>query len=182
MKKILSIIVLAVIIFCVSGCEKKKEPFPKITEGEFPFVLEYEIGGQRYLIEDTVVCKFSGHDLSNPFPFLDYSRTWDSKLKSGNEDKRVLIEFDANTESQFVKDRINIDSRAILYYGSGGYYLGDPDEAERGPCIRYVERYRISENGSSVESVKLSFNQLDKFFGIKIIRFEFSEPIKNIFK
>lgn len=35
-------------------------PSPKFTYGEFPFVLEYAINGERFVVEDTVICKYDG--------------------------------------------------------------------------------------------------------------------------
>ncbi len=182
MKKLFLWSITLLLAFSFTGCAKGYEPAPQITEGEFPFVLEYEMDGERYLIEDTVVCSFDGYDLSNPFPFLDYERSWYASLKSGDESKRVLIEFEPNVESVLVKGRINTESKVILYYGHGGYYLGDPTEKERYPYINYSETYQTSENTSQVEFTELSFQQLEQCFGIKIIRFEFSNPIKNQFE
>jgi len=182
MKRSFSIIIVFIMIFCLSGCEKGYEPAPKITEGEFPFVLEYEMDGQRYIVEDTVVCTFSGYDLSDPFPLIDYSRIWHQSLKSGEEEKRLILELDENTESVFVKGRINAESKVNLFYGSGGYYLGDPEDSDRNPRIHYVEKYKTSEKVTHHEVTALTNEQLEEYFGIKIIRFEFSSPIENIFE
>ena len=182
MKKIIAVLFAVLIMLSLSGCEKKYEPAPQITEGEFPFVFEYELNGQRYLIEDTVVCRFDGYDLSNPFPLIPYSRMWYASLKSGEEEKRMIIEFDENTESALVSGRVNIESRVHLFYGSGGYYLGDPEDAHRGPKIRYTEIYQTGPKGSTVTGTDLSYEQLEELFGIKVIRFEFSSPIDNTFE
>ncbi len=182
MKKFFLLITYLILILSLSGCQKGYEPAPKITEGEFPFVLEYEMNGQRYLIEDTVVCEFNNYDLSNPFPFVDYSRSWYEELESGDESKRLFVEFDENTESVLVKGRKNIESRVILFYGSGGYYLGDPNHSDKEPCINYVEEYKTSEKVSHIETTTLTNEQLEKYFDIKIIRFEFSKPIENTFE
>lgn len=171
-------------IFLLSGCKARYEPAPQITEGKFPFVLEYEKNGERYLIEDTVVCTFDGYDMSNNFAIFGfpYLRSWDASLESGDESKTSLIEFEPNTESMLAKGRINTESRVILYYGHGGYYLGDSNYKEKYPYINYSETYKTSDNTSEVEFTELSFDELEKYFGIKIIKFEFSEPIKNKFK
>lgn len=182
MKKLFSVLIVFIMIFHISGCEKRYESAPKIIEGEFPFVLEYEMDGQRYIIEDTVVCTFDGYDLSDPFPFSDYSRIWYQSLKSGEEQKRLILELEENTESVLVKGRINTESKVNLFYGSGGYYLGDPEDAERIPCINYVEEYKTSEKVTHSEVTALTDEQLEEYFGIKIIRFEFSNPIENKFE
>lgn len=182
MKKIIILLLAVLTILGFSGCEKKYEAAPQMTEGEFPFVFEYELNGQRYLIEDTVVCKFDGYDLSNPFPFISYSRMWLTSLKSGEAEKCIIIEFDENTESALVSDRVNIESRVHLFLGAGGYYLGDPEDADRGPKIRYTEKYRTGAKESTVTGTDLSYEQLEELFGIKVIRFEFSSPIDNTFE
>jgi len=185
MKRIIILLIAISFTFTISGCAKGYEPVPKTINGEFPFVLEYEMNGERYLIEDTVICSFEGHDLSDPFPFIDYKRTWSAELKSGEEEKRLIIEFPENTESLLVEGRINTESRLLLCYGSGGYYLGDPNDIEREACIpaiKYVEEYKTSEKVSHVETTPLKDKELEKIFGIKIIRFEFCNPIKNSFE
>lgn len=182
MKKMIAVLCAVLIILSFSGCAKRYEAAPQITEGEFPFVFEYELNGQRYLIEDAVVCKFDGYDLSNPFPFIPYSRTWLASLKSGEEDKRVIIEFDENTESALVSGRVNVESRVHLFYGSGGYYLGDPEDADKGPKIRYTEKYQTGPKESTVMGTDLTYEQLEALFGIKVIRFEFGSPINNTFE
>ena len=37
---------------------------PQIETGEFPFVVEYEMNGENFVIEDTVVCEFNRYELS----------------------------------------------------------------------------------------------------------------------
>lgn len=154
---------------------------PQITEGEFPFIVEYEMNGERYVIEDTVICYYDGYDTSVwPAKF----RTWEEELKSGEEDKRLIIELEPNIESILVDGRINIESRILLDYGMGDYYMGDIDRfsARDCPCINYVEYFQTGPKTYEYDATALSNEQLEKYFNIKIIRFEFSEPIKNEFK
>ncbi len=149
---------------------------PEITSGEFPFVIEYEFEGETYIIEDTVVCSYEGNDPSALVPTRSYS--YDLK----NNSNRLMIEFDANTESLLTKGQINEESRIVWYYGHGGYYLGDPKKADSGPCINYVEICKTSPKVSHHQTTKLTNEQLEELFGIKIIRFEFSTPIENTFE
>ena len=182
MKKIVVIMLSLIFVFSLAGCQKEYEPEPQIKDGEFPFVVQYTLNGEKYLILDTVVCVWDGYDMSNGFPVIPYSRSWDARLKSGNESKRTLMEFDANSESKLVKGRINAESRLVLYYGSGGYYLGDPNDAQKHPCINYVEIYKISDAVSRTESTEISVEQLKNCFGLEITQFEFSNPIDNKFE
>ena len=155
---------------------------PQITEGEFPFVVEYEINGKRYIIEDTVVCSFDGYDHSAWFA---KPRTWNEHLKSGDEDK-IIILHEENNYSVLTPGRLNEQSRVVLNYGSGEYYMGDKTNSRSmiyaKPFFYYSERYQTDEKTTYNTGEKLSEKELKKYFGIKIIRFEFSKPIKNKFK
>ena len=155
---------------------------PQITEGEFPFVVEYEIDGERYIIEDTVVCSFDGYDHSAWFA---KPRTWNEYLKSGDEDKRIIL-HEENNYSVLTLGRLNEQSRVVLNYGSGAYYMGDKTNSRSmiyaKPFFYYSEKYKTDEKTTYNTGEKLSEKELEKHFGIKIIRFEFSKPIKNKFK
>ena len=102
-------------------------------------------------------------------------------VKSGDNEKRLIIDFPNYTESALVDGRINENSRIVLNYGRGGYYMGDPSDKDNGPRINYVEICRTSEKVTHHYSTPLSSEQLEEIFGIKIIRFEFSSPIENEF-
>ncbi len=186
MKKIFSVVISLLLVFCLAGCEERFDPAPQIKEGEFPFVVEYEMNGERYLIEDALVCTFDGYGINN-FAIFGYPtpRSWSMKLKkTGKEHFNItLIDFEDNTESLLVKNRINNWSSLRIYLGSGGYYMGDTDRDKDNPKIEYVEEYTIIPNWlSEIDSTMLSNEELEKYFGIKIIRFEFSEPIENKFE
>ncbi len=181
MKRIFLLAISLLLLFSLTGCIVKFYINPQITDGEFPFVLEYEIDGERYLIEDTVVCSFDGYDPTNPFTMFP-QREWEESLKSGNEDDFgiVLMELEENTESVFVDGRINYEHKVFLEYGGAAYYMGDADGFfYKEPSIRYYEEH---DEKPDVSFTTLTNEQLEEYFGIKIIRFEFSEPIENKFE
>lgn len=188
MKKFFLLVISLLLVFCLTGCKERFDPAPQITEGEFPFVVEYEMNGERYLIEDTVVCKFAGYTSTNSFAIFGYPswRVWDESVKSGKEGDFgiLLMELEENTESVFVRGRINFESWVFIDYGSAEYYMGDSDKGyDKKPRIRYYEKY-YDEDIEMPNSTftTLTNEQLEKYFGIKIIRFEFSEPIENTFE
>lgn len=183
MKKvaIISIISISIVLFVammfyfIVGIEEKP---PKIETGEFPFVVEYELNGERFVVEDTVVCEFDGYDLS--VPSLNKPRKWNEYLKSGDEDKCVIIS-EENRPSAIKNGRHNEWAKLRVYYGCAEYYMGDPSVKSlvtKYPQFIYYETYKNHYNWGT----KLSEEDLEKYFGIKVIRFEFSEPIKNEFK
>ena len=178
---VLAVFIVARIVLLFIGTEEKP---PVITESEFPFVVEYELNGERHIIEDVVICKFAGYDLSS----ITYHkpRTWGESLKSKNEEKRIIVRFEDNTESLITKGRINIESKIRLNYGSADYYMGDPTSkslVHKGmPRIEYAEYFQRKPNEYEHKNTILSEEQLEQIFGIKIIRFEFSKPIENTFE
>ncbi len=179
---VLVVVLLITGLFLLLRGEEQKSP--QITTEEFPFVVEYEMNGENFVIEDTVVCEFNGYDLSALT--FNKPRRWNAYLKSGEKEKRVIIEFEPNTNSVLVEDRNNIESRVMLQYGSAEYYMGDPNANSMvyngKPRITYVEYFQTGPKTYEYTSEKMSDDQLEKYFGIKIKRFEFSKPIKNEFK
>ena len=177
---VLIVILLITGLFLLLRGEEQKPP--QITTGEFPFVVEYEMNGETFVIEDSVICEFTGYDPSA----LTYHkpRTWNSRLKSGDEEKCVLI-YEENTKSVLTPERVNTRSRLVLDYGSPEYYMGDPkvkSMVDKEASFEYRENWKASEKVTDGEYTKLNKKELEKYFGIKIIRFEFSEPIRNEFK
>ena len=155
------------------------QKYPEIAKAEFPFVVEYVMDGETYIIDDIVVCEFDGFD--GMFP---NQRCWSSYLKSGNEIKCELIR-EENVKSVLKPSRVNELSRLVLDYGSAEYYMGDPQGRsmiDKKATFEYRENWKVSEKVTDVENTKLNAKQLKKYFNIEIIRFEFSQPIKNKFK
>ena len=92
MKNIFVIISIVVAIFfiivVINGCDYTlNPPKPKITYGEFPFRLTYELDGEIKVIEDTVICEFDGFESRGT---AGRYRIWKTSLKSGNERLTLL--------------------------------------------------------------------------------------------
>ena len=171
--KALFIIIIVLCVLTMVSCGIKE---PVITEGEFPIYLEYEINGERYIIEDVVVCSFRKIDTTGLIP----SRAYSISLK--NESDQTLISFEENTVSKLTKGRINEKASVKLHLGNGGYYLGDPERQDSVPYIFYDETYKTEPKVTHNDVTKLTNEQLEEIFGIKIIRFEFGSPIENTFE
>ena len=155
------------------------QKYPEIKYGEFPFIVEFEMNGETYIIEDTVVCEFSGFD-----GMFQNMRTWSEHLKSGDEDKCTII-IEENKPSDIKNGRHNEWAKLRVFYGFGQYYMGEPSAKSlnyKYPQFIYYETY--TENGENRYNwgTKLTEEDLKKYFGITVKRFEFSKPIKNKFK
>ena len=61
--------------------------------------------------------------------------------------------------------------------------MGDPDGSlSEKPQIEYIETYSERPNVTMIDATPLTAKQLQKYFGIKLISFVNSPPIKNTFK
>ena len=189
MKKLVLALIAMLLVFSFSGCVETFDLAPNIKSGDFPFALEYELNGETYIVEDTVVCTFKGYasDTNNFLIFGHPSpRVWDETVSSDTDNffGIVLLELDNNTESVLTNGRTNFESYVFLDYGSAEYYMGDHKGSDyQSPQIKYFEKYYDEEIGMPNSKItSLSDEELEEYFGIKIIRFEFSEPIENTFE
>ena len=83
------------------------------------------------------------------------------------------MDFEDNTESKLTKGRTNEKASIRLHLGNGGYYLGDPDDKDYTPYISYDERYKTEPKVTHNDVTKLTNEQLEEIFGIKIMLFAF---------
>lgn len=93
-----------------------KPPRPEITRGEFDFRLEYEVDGERIVIEDTIVALFDG--FSADAGSMAWYRTWRLHLASDKRSRNILL------------DELE-DGRRIYYVPeSANYFMGDVQKKE----------------------------------------------------
>ncbi len=182
MKKIIYALVLC-ILFCFSACSYNHQQTtpPNITEGQFPFYIEYIYNDETYKYHDAVVCNYVGLEDNHGWSMPQKIRVWESCLQSSGEQYKDILIIDRYQEkSIFTKGRTNLCSFVYLCFGSADYYMGE--EKYFGicePCFYYYESFENNSGTVSGERTILTDEQLEKYFGIKIVRFETSSPIKN---
>jgi hypothetical protein len=138
-------------------------PRPQITYGEFPFRLEYEINGERKVIQDSLICEFDGFGADEG---RGKYREWKQRLASGNE-RVTLLKVNDNLE---------------IYYspGSAKYYMDDMESG--GEYKHGYPDALVSEKRGKITSNRLILaDQLLKEYGIKLISWDASQPLKNNF-
>ena len=181
LRYIISIPIAIILLTTLAGCFAAPKT-PTIEYGEFPFRFVYELNGEIYIVEDTVVCEFRG--IMTDLGFLK-SRRWSEYLKNGRSGWITLLR-DENVYSILTPDRLNTEISVALRYGTAEYYMGDPtaqNMTHNKPQVWYLESYDESDRVSySQWPTAMSDEQLEKHFGIKVIEFTFSDPIKNEFK
>lgn len=150
---------------------------PSITYGEFPFRLEYEINGERKVIQDTLICEFDGFGANEG---NGKYRKWKNSLASGNSFRELLLE--SNGEE------------GISYYpGIAQYFMGDlgqHDEYQQFIADSIIiERMgkiikkdgRVFESDGETSTQYSNANELLDSYNIKLISWESTPPIKNTF-
>ncbi|NQX66672.1 hypothetical protein HQN90_11090 [Paenibacillus alba] len=129
-------------------------PRPEITHGEFPFRLEYELNGQRKVIEDTIICDFDGFGADEG---RGKYRNWKVRLVSGSENV-TLLKVDDKKEIEFS-------------HGSAEYYMGD-SEIEKNDSS-FPDAIYVAKNSSGI----VRANELFDSYHIKLISWESAPPI-----
>jgi len=165
-------------------------PTPEITYGEFPFRIEYEIDGERFVFEDVLIAEFissSGGDLMS-----GAKRIWHTRLDSeGEKGHDQSQSYDIN---KFLITKNEVDDLTIKFNpGLAQYYMGDPCSGESrkksyrenppisiGPSITIRT---VNEGKVNVEYFRRedAFEVLAKH-GITLISWETTKPIINSFK
>ncbi|ROZ24427.1 hypothetical protein EGX08_00840 [Enterococcus faecium] len=153
-----------------------KPPRPEITRGEFDFRLEYEVDGERIVIEDTIVALFDG--FSADAGSMAWYRTWRLHLAS---DKRA---------QQLLLHELDDDRKIYYHFGGAGFYMGEVSSSVTvtrkdlpGLGIRnsifYIERGRDTSIGNRKG---LTLEELYDDFGIRLVSWEHNPPIENRFE
>lgn len=144
-------------------------PKPEIKEGEFDFALTYEVDGETKKIEGTYVCKFEGVSRA-----LDgVGRDWKGYIKDHDDSASYELKI---TDEGTIKVDLDICSE---------FFMSDPQyemivSSEQTKPEPYV--YITSGDPSIEEPSNMVSFDLYEGDDVKIISFEYDEPIENIYK
>lgn len=147
----------------------EKLPKPEIKEGEFDFTLTYEDDGEIKKIEGTYVCKFKG--VSRAIDGI--GRQWKGYIK-GHDD---FTDYEIKTTDDGVI-KIDLDICSEFFMSDPFYKLsGNTDDPKPEPYI-----YITSGNSDVEDPSNEVFFSIYEGEDVKIISFEYDEPIENIYK
>ena len=142
------------------GCSilEPNPPVPEITNGEFPFRLEYRVGSEKFIVEDAVMCEYAGIGFGDNGKFLKWKK-W--VASTGEEDLLLLTEE---------------NKKIFCTVGEADYYMGETQETELLKPKMYIDKQEGSITISSANPAELAK------YDIEIIAYMFSQPIENKFK
>ena len=145
------------------------ETKPEIKEGEFGFVLTYEVDGEIGTIDGTYVCKFEKVEY-----YLDgISRQWTGYIKGHEDSTRYALK---TTDEGTIYVELDICSE--FFMADPGYKANaNTDDPKPEPYLY------ITSGDESVEDPanEILFN-LYEGDDVKIISFEYDAPIENEYK
>ena len=138
-------------------------PKPEIKTAEFSFQLTYEMDGERKTIDGVYVCEFDGIDRS----FEGASRQWTGYIKDHDDSTCYLLKTtnkcDIKVELDFAPD----------------YFMSDPDFIDSYEIIPEPYIYITSGDPAIEDPANELFFELYDGDDIKIISFEYDDPIEN---
>jgi hypothetical protein len=133
---------------------------PEIKHGEFPFELEYEYNGERFTINETIICDYEGISFS---------------LEGGNSRNWTCYITNNNEYGQYYLDRDNHPSLHIQVPLNAEYYMGAPDAD-----VEFSTPYIYF--GDETTSTNYYEQDLMDVVGAKIISWKPSEPLEGNIK
>lgn len=148
-------------------------PRPAIRHGEFPFRLVYELNGEEVIIEDTIIARFDGV----VWNIGHRSRRWRGYLagESVVHVSRPLY--------------LQLDAVNSIYFrlGTPAHYMGDRNPLESsilfpGPPELANPFHRVEQIKTSGWSPRFTEEELLENYGIRIISWDPSPPIRNRFR
>ena len=144
-------------------------PKPEIKEGEFDFALTYEVDGETKVIEGTYICEFD-----KVVRALDgVGRHWNGYIK----DHDYFTDYEIKTTDEGVI-KINLDICPEFFMSDPTYeIIKSPDDPKPEPYIYITSGDLTSDNPSE----EISFNLYEED-DVKIISFEYDQPIENTYK
>lgn len=144
-------------------------PKPEIKEGEFDFALTYELDGETKKLEGTYVCKFEGVSRA-----LDgVGRDWTGYIKDHDD----FTSYELKTTDEGVI-KADLDICAEFFMSDPNYQnMKNADDPKPEPYVYITSGDPTIEDPAN----EVTFN-LYEGDDVKIISFEYDEPIENTYK
>ena len=125
---------------------------PFIQYGEFPFVVEYNLNGETYVVENSVICNYEGVQISGSLGEYK-NRQWTASV---NGIETAFIELGTIEEN----------AELALRIGTAEYYMSDPDSHGVPP-------------GEILIRNRINMTLEEALAKVEIITMDFSPPIEN---
>ena len=157
---VLGLVVSALIVGSFTGAFLTI-PKPEVKEGEFDFALTYEVDGETKVIEGTYVCEFEGVSKA-----LDgIGRDWNGYIKGHDG----FTDYEIKTTDKGII-MVGLDICPEFFMSDPDYYIMSGKDKHE-PCL-YIKSVETSN--------EVFFDYTDD--DVKIISFEYDQPIENTYR
>ena len=165
---VLGLVVAALIVGAFTGAFITV-PKPEIKEGEFDFALTYEVDDETKVIEGTYVCKFDGITRN-----LDgVARHWNGYIKDHDD----FTSYDIKATDEGVI-KVELDISSEFFMSDPSYKISENTDTYKPEPYIYITSGDESIEGVTTEIFFDYYNGDD----VKIISFEYDQPIENTYK
>ena len=169
-KKLLCAVILALLLaLLLSSCAKV--PLPKVREGRFNFSVTYEVNGEVKTISGVYVCTF----IRPSMDLTGIDREWSGYIEGSPEIDEEEIEVLLTDDG-----RITLDLGLYPeYFMSDPFYWGynyEDSEPKASLLIVYNEDIAPDMGYFSTDPEVIGA------YGVKVISYEYDEPIENIYE
>ena len=149
---------------------------PTIQTGEFPFRVVYELEGERFVVEDTIICSFDGWQQHS-----NNRRNWQTRLTS-HPDRNVTFRSSRILEGEEMQGDRRREFSIYIDVGNCAYFMGERSEG-RSPELRLWQTLHnpYPQRGSSSWGESINSSQVENY-GITIVEFDFPQRINNSFE
>ncbi len=162
-RKICALLALLMIAVVLTGCGLG-EPRPEIKKGEFDFSVTYEHDGEIKTLSGVYVCEFDGIDW-----VIDggYHREWKGHIKDNTIDQNIVLE-------------IAEDGGVVELYLAfdPGHFMGDSHWEGDEPFVPCLSVKIEDDEGMYFEN---DVDLIAENYGVRIISYEYEQPIENSF-
>ena len=162
-RRVLCVIVLLLMtVLLLSGCDNGV-PKPAVKEGRFNFSVTYEVDGKTQTVSGVYVCKFVRAEAN----LTGHNRIWNSYIENSNIKDENRYEILTNDDGIIYLDLGLYDT----YFMSDPFYDGGEPEAYA--FIVYHDECAEEKGYFSTEPEVL------ESYGVRVISFEYDNPIEN---
>ena len=165
MKKKLSLLLAVwILIGMLAGCGLSV-PRPEIKKSEFAFSVTYELGGEVKTISGVYVCEYDGVSWS-----LEggYRRAWKGYIKDGTTEEQIKLA----TASDGGIVELNL-------YFDPNYFMGDSYRKSDEPFMPQMSVRLEDKEGLTFKS---NADLIAETYGVRVISYEYDDPIENTFQ
>ena len=179
-KRILvSLFLSLLLLISFAGCEKGLEP--SVKEGKFNFSVTYEVDGEEKTISGVFACEFVEVVSALDGSYIEWnSYIENAELVNHLEQNRGFLLLKTTDDGVIYLD-LNLSAKYFMADPNYGNSNANTNEANSG----IIPRLFIEYNETKGEELGVWWSE-DKAtlegYGVKVISYEYDEPIENIYK